>query len=148
MVMRRQTAKPPRTRKPPSASAQESAPSRGIASAPLFWSVVCVLAAILGGGALLGSKEIYSLYHLKQEKDILARANLELQDENQRLLKTIDRLQNDPEMIEDLIRRELNFVKKNELIFLLTSEGAKPPTPVRETPPAVPAKGKAGTRRQ
>ena len=107
-----------------------------------------MLAAILGGGALLGSKEIYSLYHLKQEKDILARANLELQDENHRLFKTIDRLQNDPEMIEDLIRRELNFVKKNELIYLIGPEGAVSSATVREPVPAAPAREKAGTSRR
>src|SRR5574340_463533 len=35
------------------------------------------------------------------------------------LTRTIDRLQNDPEMIQEFIRRELNFVKKNEIIFQL-----------------------------
>ena len=43
--------------------------------------------------------------------------NLRLAAENDRLARTIDRLQHDPECIQDRIRQELNFVKKNELIF-------------------------------
>ena len=74
--------------------------------------------------------------HLDQE-------NARLAEENARLARTIDRLQHDPEMIQDLIRRELNFVKKNEIIFQLPPDGqSKPaasPALPRLAPPAMPA---------
>jgi hypothetical protein len=40
------------------------------------------------------------------------------------LARTIDRLQHDPVLIQDLIRQELNFVKKNEIIFQFPPEKA------------------------
>jgi hypothetical protein len=49
-----------------------------------------------------------------------------LAEESARLARTIDRLRRDPEFIQDLIRRDLNFVKKNEIIIQLPgAEGVK-----------------------
>jgi cell division protein FtsB len=70
---------------------------------------------------------LFKIYHLRQEKDRLETENRRLVEENTRLARTIDRLHNDPQMIQDLIRRELNFVKKNEIIIQL-------PTPERDKP--------------
>jgi cell division protein FtsB len=64
---------------------------------------------------------LFKIYHLKQEKNGLEIENRRLLEENDRLARTIDRLHNDPQMIQDLIRRELNFVKKNEIIIQLPS---------------------------
>jgi len=62
---------------------------------------------------------IFQIYRLRQEKTRLDTENQKLTEENAKLARTIDRLHNDPEMIQDLIRRELNFVKKNEVIIQL-----------------------------
>jgi cell division protein FtsB len=62
---------------------------------------------------------LYQIYHLKQEKARLDAENQKLAEENAKLARTIDRLQNDPEMIQDLIRKELNFVRRNEVIIQL-----------------------------
>jgi cell division protein FtsB len=62
---------------------------------------------------------LFKIYHLRQEKDVLETENRRLVEENSRLARTIDRLHNDPQFIQDLIRRELNFVKKNEIIIQL-----------------------------
>jgi len=70
---------------------------------------------------------LYKIYRLRQEKDRLEAENRVLVEENDRLARTIDRLHNDPQMIQDLIRRELNFVKKNEIIIQL-------PTPKKDQP--------------
>jgi cell division protein FtsB len=64
---------------------------------------------------------LFKIYHLRQERNRLELENRRLAEENNRLAKTIDRLHNDPQMIQDLIRRELNFVKKNEIIIQLPS---------------------------
>ena len=64
---------------------------------------------------------LFKIYHLRQERNRLELENRRLVEENVRLARTIDRLQTDPQMIQDLIRRELNFVKKNEIIVQLPS---------------------------
>ena len=84
----------------------------------------------------------------------LEQENTRLAAENDRLARTIDRLQHDPVFIQDLIRQELNFVKKNEIIFQFPPEKPAPrriclPPPRRDRRPrprvqAISA-GKAGT---
>jgi len=69
----------------------------------------------------------FKIYRLRQERNRLEAENHRLTEENARLARTIDRLHNDPQMIQDLIRRELNFVKKNEIIIQL-------PTPEKDNP--------------
>jgi len=59
----------------------------------------------------------YNVLRFRQEWLRLEQDNIRLAAENDRLARTIDRLQHDPEYIQDRIRQELNFVKKNELIF-------------------------------
>lgn len=72
-------------------------------------------------------RELYQIYRLRQEKSGLDSENHRLSEENLRLARTIDRLHHDPEMIQDLIRRELNFVKKNEIIIQLPSSNKNQP---------------------
>ena len=86
---------------------------------------------------LFGHRGPVQMYRLRQEGLHLEQENARLAAENDRLARTIDRLQHDPEFIQDLIRRELNFVKKNEIIFQLPPDGQLPG-------PAAPAAGKAG----
>lgn len=91
---------------------------------------------------LFSHRAISRIYHLSQEKVRLLQENATLAEENLRLARTVDRLHNDPEMIQDLIRRELNFVKKNEIIIqflekdrndsLRAATASHPPPP--ETP--------------
>jgi len=89
--------------------------------------------------ALFSHQSLYRNYCLRQERQSLEQENDRLAAENDRLARTIDRLQHDPEMIQDLIRRELHFVKKNEIIFQLPPEGGKksglaPSSPLGRTP--------------
>lgn len=105
----------------------------------LFGSAVFCLAVIFI--VLFSHQGLYKIYRLRQEQTRLDRENARLAEENTRLACTIDRLQHDPEMIQDLIRRELNFVKKNEIIVQLPQEGGK--TPIAGAilfPPVSPAK--------
>ncbi len=88
----------------------------------------------------------YKIYQLRLERNRLDRENARLAEENLRLASTIDRLHHDPEMIQDLIRQELNFVKKDEIIIQLPEPGgAKPQAGVLPHPsPAPPKQEKAG----
>ncbi|MCX5893128.1 MAG: septum formation initiator family protein [Deltaproteobacteria bacterium] len=62
---------------------------------------------------------LYQMYRYRHDRVSLDQENARLTEENARLTRTIDRLQHDPEMIQEFIRRELNFVKKNEIVFQL-----------------------------
>jgi cell division protein FtsB len=71
---------------------------------------------------LFSHRGFYNVFRFRQEWLRLEQENVRLAAENGRLARTIDRLQHDPEYIQDRIRQELNFVKKNELIFQFPPE--------------------------
>jgi Septum formation initiator len=75
---------------------------------------------------LFSHRGIYNVYRFHHEWLRLDQENSRLATENDRLARTIDRLQHDPEYIQDRIRQELNFVKKNELIFQFPPESPAP----------------------
>ena len=66
---------------------------------------------------MFSHRGFYNVLRFRHEWLRLEQDNIQLAAENDRLARTIDRLQHDPEYIQDRIRQELNFVKKNELIF-------------------------------
>ena len=68
---------------------------------------------------------LYNVYRFRQDKQLLEQENSRLAAENARLARTIDRLQHDPIFIQDLIRQELNFVKRNEIIIQFPPENPK-----------------------
>jgi len=47
----------------------------------------------------------------------LIQENNRLMFENQRMYRSIERMQSDPEFIEDVARRELGMIRRDELIF-------------------------------
>lgn len=87
-----------------------------------FWILMLGMALSMGSLLLFGNKGLLHLYKLRQEREQLLQSNINLKDENERLVKIIDRLQNDQEFIEDTIRKELNYIKKNEVIYQLEPE--------------------------
>jgi len=90
---------------------------------------------------------LYQIYRLRQEKSRLDTENYRLAEENARLARTIDRLHNDPEMIQDLIRRELNFVKKNEIIIQLSPREQDNPVKAALIPDRPPPAAAPGTEK-
>ncbi len=75
---------------------------------------------LLGFLFVIGSGERggVDLYRLKQERDRLHRANLELQEKNRERYQTIDRLKNDPEFVEDVARTDLGMIGEDEVVIL------------------------------
>lgn len=90
--------------------------------------VIAIVSLVLVSFVFFSHRGLYQTYRLRQEKARLDAENQRLAEENTRLARIVDRLHHDKGMIQDLIRRELNFVKKNEIIIQL------PPRP--EDPPA------------
>jgi len=106
---------------------------RGLAAAAVL---ILVAVAFI---AVFSRQGLWEIYRLRQERQRLEWENAQLAQENRRLALTIERLQHDPQMIQDLIRKELNFVRKNEIIIQLP-EDRVPLTlpPDRKKPPPVP----------
>jgi cell division protein FtsB len=71
---------------------------------------------------LFSHRGLYHIYRFRHERLRLEQENARLAAENLRLARTIDRLHHDPAFIQDRIRQELNFVKKNEIIFQFPPE--------------------------
>ena len=121
----------------------EVASSKG--SHRLLTGLVVILGGVILVMVFFSHRGLYQIYRSHQEQ-------LRLDQENARLARTIDRLQNDPEMIQDLIHQELNFVKKNEIIFQLPpgqrqpSASPSPPAgrPLAESPAEAGAPPEAG----
>jgi cell division protein FtsB len=109
----------------------ESAKVKG--SRKLLAGVAVLLGVVMLAVVLFSHRGLYQIYRFQHERLHLDQENARLAEENARLARTIDRLQHDPEMIQDRIRRELNFVKKNEIIFQLPpdrqSKPAEAPAP-------------------
>jgi cell division protein FtsB len=107
----------------------------------LLVGVTLALGVLLGFLVFFSHRGLYQIYRFRTERTHLEQDNARLAAENDRLARTIDRLQHDPEFIQDLIRRELNFIKKHEVIFQLPPAlGTKP-----EAPPAA-VKAEPATR--
>jgi len=66
---------------------------------------------------VFGENGITDLYHLKMEKENLSKKNDELKKENISLYREIERLKHDPRYVEDVARKELGVIGKDELII-------------------------------
>jgi cell division protein FtsB len=66
----------------------------------------------------LGDRGAVDLYHLKLERDDLQKDNLELGKKNQERYRTVERLRNDLEFVEDIARSELGMTKEDEVVVL------------------------------
>lgn len=66
----------------------------------------------------LGKRGAADLYQLKLERDRLQVANLKLQKKNRALYRTIERLKNDPDFVENIARTELGMTRRDEMVIL------------------------------
>jgi cell division protein FtsB len=65
----------------------------------------------------LGERGAADLYQLHLRKVGLERSNVELEKKNRAIYRRIQRLKNDPEFVENIARRELGMVAKDEVIY-------------------------------
>ncbi|MDH4203978.1 MAG: septum formation initiator family protein [Desulfobacteraceae bacterium] len=66
---------------------------------------------------VFGENGLTDLYKLKMEKDNLSKKNDELKKENISFYREIERLKNDPRYVEDVARKELGVIGKDEMII-------------------------------
>lgn len=66
---------------------------------------------------IFGDDALLELNRIKKERNILIKKNEELARDNSSMYTEIERLKHDPEYIENVARKELGMIGKNEIIF-------------------------------
>lgn len=66
---------------------------------------------------VIGENGITDLYRLKKQKENLSQKNDELKKENITYYREIERLKHDPRYVEDVARKELGVIGKDEVII-------------------------------
>ena len=80
-------------------------------------TLVCLLLFIT-----FSDKGLADLTRQRRLRDNLLRQNQNIIQENLTLIRTIERLKNDPGFIENVARQELGMIGRNEVIFKFQSE--------------------------
>lgn len=83
----------------------------------IILSITAFFLAALFCFTIFSEHGLLDLNRLKHERDSLQESNEQLAQDNLYLSAEIDRLENDPEYIEDVARRELGMIRKDELIL-------------------------------
>ncbi|MBN1847422.1 MAG: septum formation initiator family protein [Deltaproteobacteria bacterium] len=82
-----------------------------------FFFIAIVFLGLIITWLGFGDRGFYHLYRMEQERRAFLEKIRRLEAANQSLLEQIERLQKDKEYIESVARRELNLVKKDEIIY-------------------------------
>lgn len=85
-----------------------------------FWKIpLIVLCLLIGIVAWLGFGEqgLIHLYRTEMERQAHMDRIQRLAEENQRLMDEIERLRTDMKYVESVVRRQLNLIKENEVIY-------------------------------
>jgi len=80
------------------------------------------LALAVGYHVVFGANGLTAYEHKRHERQMLDRQILDLQKENARLKEHVDRLQTDPEAIEQQAREELHYTRPGEVIYTLPAK--------------------------
>jgi len=84
-------------------------------------NILLVLAIVAMCSMLLfivfGDNGLSDLYRLKKQKENVSQKNDELKKENISFYREIERLKHDPRYVEDVARKELGVIGKDEVII-------------------------------
>ena len=89
------------------------------------WKGLLIVSCLLGSiGVWLcfGDRGLIHLYRTEMDRQIHLDKIRQLAAENQVLLEEVHRLRTDMEYVESVARRELNLIKKNEVIYRFARE--------------------------
>ncbi len=89
--------------------------------------VLCLLGSI-GIWLCFGERGLIHLYRTEMERQTHIEKIRQLAAENQALLEEVQRLKTDMEYVESVARKELNLIKKNEVIYRFDEEASAPDT--------------------
>ena len=82
-------------------------------------AVAIVVSLMMMMFILFGENGLADLNRLKAERDDLLKKNAELIQQNLFLCREIERLKTDPEYVENLARKELGVIRKDEVVIKL-----------------------------
>jgi len=80
----------------------------------LFWALFVLFLLF---ELIVGKQGLYNLWELRKEKILYTKKLNSLKEKNEGLMKEVERLRNDPEYIEAVIKREMKMVRHNEIII-------------------------------
>jgi cell division protein FtsB len=90
------------------------------------WPVITLaLVLLLSLWIIWGPRGFKQLWQLKQERAKLLNQNMEIDRENRELFKKIQQFEKDPRAAEDTVRRELGWVKPQEMIIFFEEKNKK-----------------------
>ena len=109
------------------------APARSDSFRPVLGATVLLVLALL---AIAGLKSSRDLEAARARERLLEQRIAETRSDSERLRVRIDRLRQDPGMLERLAREDLGMVRPGDVIIELPAPGAAAPSPASPTPPA------------
>jgi cell division protein FtsB len=93
-----------------------------------FWKVLlvilCLLASVLAWLGF-GEQGLIHLYRTEMEREAHIDRIRQLAKDNQTLIGEINRLRKDMKYVESVIRKELNLIKDNEVIYRFNTDKAR-----------------------
>jgi len=82
-----------------------------------FSFITLLFLALIVAWLGFGERGFIHLYKMEKERQAYLARIRHLEKQNQQLLEQIDQLRTDKDYLESMARRELGFVKDNEIIF-------------------------------
>ena len=87
-----------------------------------FSFITLIFLALIVAWLGFGERGFIHLYRMEKERQAYLARIRHLEKQNQQLLKQIDQLRTDKDYLESMARRELGFVKDNEIIYKIGEE--------------------------
>ncbi len=95
-------------------------------SGKLLILLIFCLMFLIGGMVTFGNKGLLKLCQVETEMDNILQLNSKLREENDDLIREIQKLKCD-KYIEQIARRDLGLIKNGELIYQFEHDAKKPP---------------------
>jgi cell division protein FtsB len=74
---------------------------------------------IMSINMICGENGILDLLHVRRDHALLVRNNQAIREENRTLSREIDRLNNDPQYLEEVVKKESKMVRPGEIVVHL-----------------------------
>ena len=85
---------------------------------PIFLALVLLLNAALFSRLMWGENSIYAWTALREKQNDISQELTQLDERRAALSREIRLLKTDPDYVEKVIRQRLNYVRKNEILYL------------------------------
>ena len=100
---------------------------------PFFLALVLLLNAALFSRLMWGENSIYAWKALREKQNDISQELTQLDERRAALSREIRLLKTDPDYVEKVIRQRLNYVRKNEVLYLFDKNRLDGTWPDKET---------------